>query len=134
MNCAILPRAWPVATRLPHFFCHEAPEQDLSREATWLERPPYYKELGVEMTKPALKVDHVWGDCTSIGSRICPLLARLTVRLGCQSGYARLPFLSCIRLAPCVVVQLKLLTEDITNVAQSRKSRRPSELKAKAQT
>jgi len=84
------------ATRLPHFFCHEAPEQDLSREAAWLERPPYYKELGVEM-----KVDHVWGDCTSqkrsisIGSRICPLLARLTVRLGCQSGYARLPFLSC---------------------------------------
>jgi len=51
-------------------------------------------ELGVEMTKPALKVDHVWGDCTSqkrsisIGSRICPLLARLTVRLGCQSGYS----------------------------------------------
>ena len=39
-----------------NFFCHQAPEQDLSREAAWLERlAPYYKALGAEMPKPPLK-------------------------------------------------------------------------------
>jgi len=39
-----------------NFFCHDAPEQDLAREAAWLERlAPYYRELGVEMPTPPLK-------------------------------------------------------------------------------
>jgi len=39
-----------------NFFCHEEPEQDLVREASWLERlGPYYQELGVEMPRPPLK-------------------------------------------------------------------------------
>lgn len=39
-----------------NFFCHSAPEQDLKREAAWLERlAPYYAELGAEMPKPPLK-------------------------------------------------------------------------------
>jgi nitronate monooxygenase len=39
-----------------NFFCHDAPEQDLVREAAWLERlAPYYQELGAEMPKPPLK-------------------------------------------------------------------------------
>jgi nitronate monooxygenase len=34
-----------------NFFCHETPEQDLSREAAWLERlAPYYKALVVEIS------------------------------------------------------------------------------------
>jgi nitronate monooxygenase len=46
-------------TRKPinlNFFCHGEPEQDLAREAAWLDRlAPYYDELGVEMPKPPLK-------------------------------------------------------------------------------
>ena len=39
-----------------NFFCHAEPEQDVAREAAWLERlAPYYAELGVEMPKPPLK-------------------------------------------------------------------------------
>jgi nitronate monooxygenase len=39
-----------------NFFCHDAPEQDLAREAAWLERlAPYYRELGVKMPKAPLK-------------------------------------------------------------------------------
>jgi nitronate monooxygenase len=39
-----------------NFFCHDAPEQDLARQAAWLERlAPYYRELGVEMPTPPLK-------------------------------------------------------------------------------
>ena len=39
-----------------NFFCHAEPEQDIAREAAWLERlAPYYAELGVEMPKPPLK-------------------------------------------------------------------------------
>ncbi len=39
-----------------NFFCHEAPEQDLAREAAWLGLlAPYYAELGVEMPVPPLK-------------------------------------------------------------------------------
>jgi nitronate monooxygenase len=39
-----------------NFFCHDAPEQDLAREAAWLERlAPYYQELGIELPRPPLK-------------------------------------------------------------------------------
>jgi nitronate monooxygenase len=39
-----------------NFFCHEAPDHDLAREAAWLERlAPYYRDLGVEMPTPPLK-------------------------------------------------------------------------------
>ena len=39
-----------------NFFCHAEPEQDVAREAAWLERlAPYYAELGAEMPKPPLK-------------------------------------------------------------------------------
>ena len=39
-----------------NFFCHAEPEQDVAREAAWLERlAPYYAELGVELPKPPLK-------------------------------------------------------------------------------
>ena len=39
-----------------NFFCHAEPEQDIAREAAWLERlAPYYGELGAEMPKPPLK-------------------------------------------------------------------------------
>jgi nitronate monooxygenase len=49
-----------------NFFCHQAPEQDLAREAAWLERlAPYYAELGAEMPTLPLKAGiHRFTDAT----------------------------------------------------------------------